>query len=938
MATPAPKLSKVIESGAGYLIANTADGKSVKLVGNYNWRNNNPGNLRVSSFTKAQPGYIGVGGGFAVFDSYENGSKAQQNLLFKSPSYQSLSIASGIARYAPPSENNTQGYINDITNALGVPASTPLASLTPDQQRAMIKAMERVEGYITGRVEVVSTAPVTPTEPPAEAVTELPEVTVTANRVEKEKIITKPIMNRLHKYPSYIYGLSLHLLSDEEYNNVVIEQKYTPTNVLVASAGRHGATFPRNKFFQEDFYFENFEMTTIIAPNDYSRNTNAIECSFTLIEPYGFTFIERLLKAAEDINSKNYLDMPYLIQIDFYAINDAGDIVGSIDELKKRFPVKIAKLDIKADNGGARYSINALPFNHSALDSTTISTPANFEITASTVGNFFQSIEGTNADTFQQATKVQANNQRETTEKNSLGTAPVKLSANSYGTAINSWYSALVASHKISEADVYRFEFNPDPDTGVDVISTAKFVNSTTNTPKETPMSDTEMRSGEVKMRRANAGENCSIYSPEEAIFSINYGTTIDKLLEYVIRSSSYIQDQLVIPDGMSQTAYNEKKLALKDKPLNWFKITTKVRLLRFDNIRKIWAREITYVVTPYKMYNIRSDVGPQGVQLFPVKAYNYLYTGKNDDILNFDLQFNALYYNQSTAYRDNLSELSPTAESKTTNYEYQNAPNWSGQTTPKGIDANAVMPMVMKPVVQNSRAVATGNPSTAIDVAASDLADSLMTNSEADMLKLTMTIIGDPDFIKQDDIFYNNPPIISNSGALGSDPRLLLNNGSLVMDKGALYAQVIFRTPRDINENTGLMEFDSATKKSIFSGLYLILTVKSRFAGGSFTQEITGTRASRQIDFDYTSGASDSTVSENRPPQSATVDKNGTYTPGPIIPSILVSNPPKKNTADDADVVITKLPAPEPIIGTPNKPSDAAANLAKVRLQAKGR
>lgn len=935
MATPAPKLSKVIESGAGYLIANTADGKSVKLVGNYNWRNNNPGNLRVSSFTKAQPGYIGVGGGFAVFDSYENGSKAQQNLLFKSPSYQSLSIASGIARYAPPSENNTQGYINDITNALGVPASTPLASLTPDQQRAMIKAMERVEGYITGRVEVVSTAPITPTEPPVEAVTELPEVTVTANRIEKEKIITKPIMNRLHKYPHYIYGLSLHLLSDEEYNNVVIEQKYTPTNVLVASAGRHGATFPRNKFFQEDFYFENFEVTTIIAPNDYSRNTNAVECNFTLIEPYGFTFIERLLNAAEDINSKNYLDMPYLVQIDFYAINDAGDIVGSIDELKKRFPVKIVRLDVTADNGGAKYKINAVPFNHSGLDGTTVSTPANFEIVASTVGNFFQSIEGTNADTFQQATKVQANNQRETTAETA---APTKLSAKSYGTAINNWYKALVASQKISEADVYRFEFKPDPITGEDVLSKAKFVEGSSNTPKETPMTSSDTTNSGVQMRRANAGETVSIYSPDEAIFSINYGTTIDKLLEYVIRNSSYIQDQLVVPDGMSQTAYNEKKLALKDKPLNWFRITPKVRLLKFDNIRKIWAREVTYVVTPYKIYNIRSDVGPQGVQLFPVKAYNYLYTGKNDDIINFDIQFNAMYYTQTTAYRNNLSELSPTAESKTTNYEYQNAPNYNGQTPSKSIDANAVMPSVMKPVVQNSRAVATGNPTTAIEVAAVDLADSLMTNSEADMIGLNMTIIGDPDFIKQDDIFYNNPPIISNNGALGSDPRLLENNGSLVMDSGSIYAQVVFRTPRDLNENTGLMEFDSATKKSIFSGLYQVIQVKSKFAGGAFTQELKGVRVPRQVDFDYTSGASDSTTSENRPPQSATVDKNGTYTPGPIIPSILVSNPPKKNTADDADVVITRLPAPEPIIGTPTKPSDAAANLAKVRQQSRGR
>ena len=929
MATPAPNLSKVIKSGPGYLIANTTDGRSVKLVGNYNWRNNNPGNLEATSFTKSQPGYIGAGERFAVFDTYENGSKAQQTLLFNTPKYRNLTIASGISRYAPPSENNTQAYINSITTALGVPASTPLASLSMSQQRVMIKAMERVEGYITGKVEVLSETPATPTTQPTEPVIEPLEIEIIGGyeTAPKQKIITKPIMNRLHKYPHYIYGLSLHLLSDSEYNNVVLEQKYKPTNVLVASAGRHGESFPRNKFFNEDFYFENLDLTTIIAPNDYSRNTNAIECNFTLIEPYGFTFIERLLNAAEDIQSKNYLDMPYLIQIDFYAMDDAGNIVGSIDELKKRFPVKIVKFDIRADNGGAKYAISTVPFGHSALSGTSVTTPANFEIVASTVGNFFQSVEGTEADTFQQATKIQADNQRETTTNT---TTPVKLSANSYGSAVNNWYKALVASQKISEADVYRFEFMPDRETGEEMIGKAKFVESTTNTPKETPMTDTTVKTTDVQMRRANAGENCAIYSPDQAIFSINYGTTIDKLLEYVIRNSSYIQDQLVVPDGMTQTEYHAKKLALKDKPLNWFRITTKVRLLNFDNIRKVWAREITYVVAPYKLYNIRSDLGPQGVQLFPVKAYNYMYTGKNDDVINFDIQFNTMYYAQSTAYRNNLTELAPTSESKTTNYQYDNAPNFNGQTPSKGIDANAFMPLVMRPVVQNTRAVATGNPSTAKEVAAADLADSLMTSSQADMMNLNMTIIGDPDFIKQDDIFYNNPPIISRGGLLGSDPRLLPNSGSLIMDSGGIYVQVIFRTPRDINESTGLMEFDSATKKSIFSGLYQVIQVKSRFTGGMFTQELQGVRMSRQIEFDYTTGSTAAT--DERPPQAATVDSSGVYTPTTIIPPILVSNPKKTKTADDAGVIITPLPNPEPINGTPNNQSPQYKALSAIR------
>jgi hypothetical protein len=51
--------------------------------------------------------------------------------------------------------------------------------------------------------------------------------------------VSKPLMNILHQYPSYIYGLSLHLLNPTEYNNIIAGNQYFPNRVLVASAGRY---------------------------------------------------------------------------------------------------------------------------------------------------------------------------------------------------------------------------------------------------------------------------------------------------------------------------------------------------------------------------------------------------------------------------------------------------------------------------------------------------------------------------------------------------------------------------------------------------------------------------------------------------------------------------------------------------------------------------
>jgi hypothetical protein len=730
-----------------------------------------------------------------------------------------------------------------------------------------------------------------------------------------------PIPNRLHNYPTYIYALSLHILTNEQYNDVVVTQKYTPKNVLIASAGRYSDNFPRNKNFNEDFYFNDFNVTTIISPNDQSRNTNAIDTKFSIIEPYGFTLVERILKVTEELGGKNYLDMPYLIQIDFFAVDEAGNLVGAIDELQKRFPVKFTKMDVKITERGAEYAISATPFGHTAFDSSVVTVPANMEVVSRTVADFFQSVEGTADDTFTQDIVAKSDlqqRQRQDTQTaqalnapgllfNSLnqGAAKSTINVDSFGSAINAYYKGLKDADKISIADVFRFEFLPDPDTGQDIIGSATFVEEKRNTPKETPMQKNDTTSA-VKMRRADIGNSQSIYDPTRTIFSINYGTTIEKLLEYVIRNSSYIQDQLVIPDGVSQEEYQARKEEMKDKPLKWFRIIPKVRILGFDDIRKVWAKEITYIVKPYKMYNVRNDLAPQGIVVTPVKNYNYIFTGKNDDVIDLDIKFNVLYYSQQTAYRNNLTATAPTGDSLTTKYEYQNAPNYSGGDPPKGIDYNAVMPLTMKPVVQNSKAVATGNPTTAKEVAAVDVADSLMTSSQADMLGVKLRIIGDPDYIKQDDVFYQGQATIGTATTTAIDPRLLPNGGSLVMDDGGVYVQILFKVPRDIDDETGFMKYDAGQKNSVFSGLYQVISVTSNFSQGKFIQDLDLVRLPRQVAFDYV--GSNNNKSNARPASSTVPGVLGITVDAPVIPSILVSgSSTTPSTADAADTALNQ-------------------------------
>ncbi|KAE9541365.1 integrating conjugative element protein [Ursidibacter maritimus] len=132
-------------------IYRTSDGKLVKREGGtLAWRNNNPGNIRMSDWAKAN-GAIGVGpSGFAIFPTPEIGKQAIVNLLKEGKYYRNNTIEGAISRYAPPSENNTAAYISFVTNKLGLPASTKMSSLTDNQRAVIVDAITKKEGWKEG--------------------------------------------------------------------------------------------------------------------------------------------------------------------------------------------------------------------------------------------------------------------------------------------------------------------------------------------------------------------------------------------------------------------------------------------------------------------------------------------------------------------------------------------------------------------------------------------------------------------------------------------------------------------------------------------------------------------------------------------------------------------------------------------------------------------
>ncbi len=124
----------------------------IRRGGTRAWRNQNPGNIRLSDVARAA-GAIGQAGGFAVFPNDSVGMAAIKTLLL-SPGYRNRTIAGAVIKWAPPFENDTVSYKSQIKRLTGLSTAIKITELTPEQLNCVADAIRTIEGWRTGH-EVV---------------------------------------------------------------------------------------------------------------------------------------------------------------------------------------------------------------------------------------------------------------------------------------------------------------------------------------------------------------------------------------------------------------------------------------------------------------------------------------------------------------------------------------------------------------------------------------------------------------------------------------------------------------------------------------------------------------------------------------------------------------------------------------------------------------
>jgi hypothetical protein len=699
---------------------------------------------------------------------------------------------------------------------------------------------------------------------------------VTASGSTAKVIIPQP--NPLHAYASYTYGITLHMLSRDDFNAMASDPNsdWNPTTTLIATGGKYGTVgFNRDPAFEDDFFIDNLKMTTIIGSTAGNQGTNAIEVSFTITEPYGMTLIDRLIDAcvakttAEGqglVDGNNYIEIPYLLQIDFFGYDNDG-IAYELRKQRKYIPINLLGVKIKVGVSGAVYEVSAGIYAHRAFQESIVACPANFEVTASTLEEFFKpdiNVEDLNKkfderyEQYKKEKKAQEEKEgpdaRTTDQGVEVSAGDSTYEVRSFVAAYNAWQSRLKENNVAQDFNTIRVVFDEE----ILANGGGKITAPKTDSVKQVATSDPKNPKQKGQVAKANAGQQTAKPNLNINKFTFKTGTGTTQIINMMMLNTEYIRSQVI--DTTLDAEQNANKFK---KDVNWWKIVPSVKMRSFCTQTSTWYLDVTFHVVKKTVYNrthpALSTSLPTGVH----KEYNYIYTGQNSDIVDFSIEYDALWYTAVSVDKNKSQAVTTSAAPEGIDELDTNDPDAVKPNAKRAKDSPP-QPVKQVPVSGQAGAQASGNATKdSVATGASSAADHLNNGQGADQLQVSLKIVGDPQFIKQDEVFANpearqlNPDDAGNTtGNVGDE------EGSIDMDSQEIHALLTWKTPVDIDEDTGGLRNDSKYNESVFSGIFNILSVASTFSGGKFEQTLDMVRLPDQPR-DYKNASSSRSLSE---------------------------------------------------------------------------
>jgi hypothetical protein len=671
---------------------------------------------------------------------------------------------------------------------------------------------------------------------------------------DKNSFLPAVEKNILHNYRSWTYNFVLGALTPEALSNNRFLERDINTYTVLNSAGKgtkgvgisnQGENadrtsqqqtsslidgFNQNSPGRFDMFIDNFSVeSTIAAGSKEGGSSIATNITFDVFEPYSMNgLIEALQVTAKAAGYSDYMKAAFAIRVQFQGWPDTSTNAQHRPEVvpmsTRYFPITICEVSVDVTEAGTRYKIGAVPVPQMGLGTPNKLT-SDIKVSGDTVGeilkNFFESLNKMIDDRVKEETKQPGRDRYEiscpklVTVGNPQNTKASVLS----GTTSTAYTSEIVKAKMNDEL------------TSVNVFKMGD--------PAQTKSGYTGATVAGSTSTNSTANPSTGKITPKGGTVVFSAGSQIHDCIAAVVRDSTYTRD-LLRPENLD-------KVKKGDGLVTYFTVRMETDILGNDDVNNKKFQCYRYVLEPFQLHYTRIPGQEQGnIDLKELKKkikreYNYIYTGKNEDVLKFALKFDNLYFTAVPAMLGNrpadnqkskaagpnnevqaTREKSPVAASDRKNASEAQAPRASTGVDPS---ENSF----------ESKAKAGQVQADPYAKLAQNLHNAVLNN--VDLISGTLEILGDP--------YYLVTGGMGNTDLNLKEP-MLTSDGQAPTTQGALYVNINFKNPVDINSKTGLMDFG---KNPIsFSGVYQVLQLKNNFKDGVFTQALDIIRIPGQI------------------------------------------------------------------------------------------
>lgn len=577
-----------------------------------------------------------------------------------------------------------------------------------------------------------------------------------------------------------------------------------------------------------DMFIDHLEIESLMGFTEESSTSQPTKITFDVVEPYSINgFIEALQVSAVAAGYPTYTMASFLLKMQFSGYPD-GDglpaIVSEIDYATRYFVIKFTGVDVSIDEKGTVYKCSAIPFNEQGFGNIgTLKKSAKMK--GKTVFDILTDLMKTVSD---QVAGDDKNSK--TADQNIYDEYKIKFPTfdpnNGFVGGDSVSNSNLFGQSAITDLSYNNNYVMPDP-------AKTTQPNATQAKGQSTPTPAQNTKAPESFKISPTLGPTAQFAEGKPLLDCINAIVQDSKASRDIIQKLSTETKNGVngIIDDYGMVDYFLVKLEVENK--------NKIN----PDTRKPY-QIFSFIVTPHKIHYTRIPrygnqvIDDSKLKTYSLREYNYIYTGKNVDLLNFKLNFNTLFFeavpaamgqDQAPPSRDAIArsnKTSPKTNSDPINVAQNNlVGTGSIQSTPQNTQVN-----------KNSGTTRQDDPYL---VLARNMHNAIV-NSASGVLTGEVEILGDPFFLVTGGIGnYNPKPANSNS------PHLTID-GEANHNYGDVFVTLKFRNPIDIDPATGKYNFDPRLVP--FSGVYRVTTVTSNFKDGVFKQKLNIVRIPGQL------------------------------------------------------------------------------------------